>query len=131
MTDFKKLAASSKSAGQSLSREMAALGADKEAELLAKIGAVFSMMEGAVSILAVASAGMQMWTGIQSARAVAETAKAVMIPPMWPVLAAATGAGIAVGAVAAAIMSSKTIRADLSTAEGKATALQGIREAMA
>lgn len=131
MTEVVQFSKQSKEAAGKLAQTMKGLGLEQEADILSKVVGVLQVLSGSVSLLALASAGMQTWNGIQTARAVANVARSIPLPPMWPVLAAGVaGAAIATGATAM-VMRSTTIKADLSTAEGRAYALEGVRGAMA
>jgi len=131
MTEIVAFSKESKEAAEKLSQTMKGLGFEEEADLLGKASGILQVLSGGLSLLTMASSAMQVWNGIQSARAVANIARAAPLPPMWPVLAAgAIGAAVA-GATTAVIMKSTTIRADLSTDAGRASAMAGVREAMA
>jgi hypothetical protein len=131
MTEIVQFSKESKEAAEKLSQTMKGLGFEREADLLGKASGILQVLSGGLSLLTMASSAMQTWNAIQSARAVANAAKAGAVPAMWPALAAGVaGAAIASGATAV-IMRSTTIKADLSTDVGRANALAGVREAMA
>lgn len=131
MTEIVQFSKQSKEAAGKLAQTMKGLGLEDEADLLGKAAGILQVLSGGLSLLTMASSAMQTWNAIQSARAVANAAKAGAAPAMWPALAAGVaGAAIASGATAA-IMRSTTIKADLSTDVGRAYALEGVREAMA
>ncbi len=131
MTDIVSFSNESKEAAEKLAQTMKGLGFEEEADLLGKVSGVLQVLSGGLSLLTMASSAMQFWNGIQSARAVLNAARAAPLPPMWPVLAAGVAGAAIAGATTAAIMKSTTIKADLSTAEGRGYALAGVREAMA
>ena len=131
MADFNALSKDSKKAASALTQELKLIGADEEAEWLSKAAAALSIMSGTIGIIQFASTAIASWSSIQAAFAAARTVEYAALPPMWPALAAA-GAGAAIaGGVTATIMASKTIKADLSTDVGRASAVAGVREAMA
>lgn len=131
MAEFDKLSKQSKQAASALTQELRLIGADEEAEWLSKATAALSIMSGAVGIVQFASTAIASWSSIQAALAAVKTAEYAALPPMWPVIGAAVAGAAIAGGATATIMASKTIRADLSTPEGRATAVSGVREAMA
>ena len=131
MADFNALSKDSKKAASALTQELKLIGADEEAEWLSKATAALSIMSGTVGIIQFASTAMASWNAIQTAIAAARATEYAALPPMWPVIGAAVAGAAIAGGATATIMASKTIRADLSTPEGRATAVSGVREAMA
>ncbi len=131
MTGIVAFSKESKEAAEKLAQTMKGLGMEQEADLLGKVTGVLQVLSGGLSLLTMASSAMQVWNGIQSARAVLNVARSAPLPPMWPLLAAGVAGAAIAGATTAVIMKSTTIKADLSTAEGRGYALAGVREAMA
>jgi hypothetical protein len=131
MADFDVFSKQSKQAASALTQELKLIGADREADLLSKATAVLSIMSGTVGIIQFASTAIASWSSIQAALAAVKTAEYAALPPMWPVIGAAVAGAAIAGGVTATVMASKTIRADLSTDEGRAVAVAGVREAMA
>lgn len=88
-------------------------------------------VSGTLSVVQGAAAAIGGWNAIQGARAAISAAGAASNPLMWPNLALALGTAAATAGTVAVIMSSTVIKADLGTAEGRASAVSQTMQAIA
>lgn len=114
-----------------VSKALSELGLEDGADLLTKASAILQTVSGTLAVAEGAVAAISVWNGIQSARAVMSAGAAAANPLLWPNLALAIGTAAVTAGAVAAITKSTTIKADLSTPEGRSAAISGTMQAIA